>query len=454
LTLVLLLTAFAGLIRSNQADARRALDDRFETRAALTAAFTKNYIDDTAARSRRQAEQLLAAPEVDQAAFEEVVWSLGFEAAVLLDDEGRVLHAWPAKPALTGVVITGEYAHLRAGVLGQVAVSEMVASAVERIPVAAVAVPFASAAGQRVLSGAFSPAKTPLGAYLASSLPTAGGDAYLIDKSGNVLASGNSGAAEANLGSVATGLSRVGSGGTSRTVVAAEVAEVPWRVMLAAPTEQHYAPVAGGHWAPWVLLAALAVAGVVVLALLARLGRARAVAMRTARIDSLTGLPNRRATDEMLTRSASWAQRHGEPLAVLVVDLDHFKSVNDEHGHGVGDHVLRQTALALRETVRDEDLAGRWGGEEFVVVLPTTSLEGAVAVAERLRVAIASMEVVVGRAPIWVTASVGVALLGQDGDAEAVLRSADAALYRAKAAGRDAVGVEGAPAVAKAVPTG
>ena len=198
---------------------------------------------------------------------------------------------------------------------------------------------------------------------------------------------------------------------------------------------------AGFRWAPWALLAALAMAGVLVLMLVVGLGRARVEAAMAARTDALTGLPNRRAIDEVLARGAAHAARHGNPLSILMVDLDHFKSVNDLHGHGVGDTVLREAADVLRDAGRDEDVAGRWGGEEFLVVLQGIGLEGAAAAAERLRAAIAAIDITDGRTRVRVTASIGVALLAEGGDPEDLLRDADTALYRAKANGRDAVEV-------------
>jgi two-component system, cell cycle response regulator len=189
---------------------------------------------------------------------------------------------------------------------------------------------------------------------------------------------------------------------------------------------------------------------VLVVLLVVRLGRARAEAGRTARTDVLTGLPNRRAIDDMLERATAHASRTGEPLSVLMIDLDHFKAINDDHGHDAGDAVLQACARALRATSRAGDVVGRWGGEEFLVVLPATDLDGAVQAAERLRAAVSAAEVAIPRGRIHVTASGGVAVLGDGADTDALVRDADAALYEAKRGGRNAIAVARPQAAARA----
>lgn len=157
-----------------------------------------------------------------------------------------------------------------------------------------------------------------------------------------------------------------------------------------------------------------------------------------SRTDVLTGLPNRRALDEELARVASAASRHGHPYVVSVLDVDHFKAVNDTWGHDAGDAVLVAVADVLRTTLRTEDVVGRWGGEEFVVVLPMTPLDGGFIVIERLRERVAAVSVSVGSGGLErcsVTISAG--CVASTGPVAAALRLADEALYRAKATGRD-----------------
>lgn len=166
---------------------------------------------------------------------------------------------------------------------------------------------------------------------------------------------------------------------------------------------------------------------------------ARTVALRflsEASTDALTGLPNRRQLDDQLDRDIARAHRDREPLSVLLVDIDRFKAVNDVHGHQAGDRALREFAYRLSDTVRAGDVAGRWGGEEFLVIAPNTGQDGALELAERCRTAITNVPVaIVGK----VTASFGVATLGEGEEARSLVRRADTALYRAKDGGRDAV---------------
>ena len=151
------------------------------------------------------------------------------------------------------------------------------------------------------------------------------------------------------------------------------------------------------------------------------------------REDTLTGLSNRRAILTQLAGMVSAARRHGHPLSIAVLDLDHFKRVNDRHGHKTGDQVLVAAAHAVGTHLRAEDQLGRLGGEEFLVLLPDTNAEAAVHVAEKLRAAVAG-------APATVPVTVSIGLATWDGEAlEDLLQRADEALYAAKDAGRDRV---------------
>jgi diguanylate cyclase (GGDEF)-like protein len=160
---------------------------------------------------------------------------------------------------------------------------------------------------------------------------------------------------------------------------------------------------------------------------------------RMSRTDSLTGLRNRRHVEEYLARLVSLARRNIEPMAVLIIDIDHFKSVNDRHGHEAGDAVLREVADRMAQNIRLEDMLGRWGGEEFLVVLPNTAAQGAAEVAERLRRAVADLPCQLpDGGTSQVTISLGCAASLID-DAGTLVRSADAAMYEAKESGRNRV---------------
>jgi diguanylate cyclase (GGDEF)-like protein len=159
---------------------------------------------------------------------------------------------------------------------------------------------------------------------------------------------------------------------------------------------------------------------------------------RQALVDGLTGLANRRAAADALHAEAARAERLQTPLSVVLADLDGFKDVNDEHGHAVGDEVLRTFADVLRETVRDSDVAGRWGGEEFLLLLPGADLGGAIQLAERVRAGLAERRFL-SVPELRVTASFGVAEYAGEANSEQLVAAADSALYRAKRAGKDRV---------------
>jgi diguanylate cyclase (GGDEF)-like protein len=168
--------------------------------------------------------------------------------------------------------------------------------------------------------------------------------------------------------------------------------------------------------------------------------RLHRIVERQALVDGLTGLANRRQCEETLTDELARVQRFGGSLAVVVADLDWFKDVNDRHGHPAGDTVLRAFADLLQEELRDVDLAGRWGGEEFLMVLPGTDLAGGARVAERIRAVFAGRIVLaVDGTPIPVTASFGVAASPPARTASELFAAADAAMYQAKRAGKNRV---------------
>lgn len=166
--------------------------------------------------------------------------------------------------------------------------------------------------------------------------------------------------------------------------------------------------------------------------------RNRELAMR----DALTGLRNRRALLDSLRQQIALARRGGLPLSLLAIDVDHFKQVNDRLGHLAGDRVLQQVAGVIGTHLRGQDIAGRFGGEEFLVVLPNTPRAGALKVAGSLREAVASAHLVAGDGqPVPVTISIGVHEFDPetDRDLDPLIHAADQALYRAKALGRDRV---------------
>jgi len=159
--------------------------------------------------------------------------------------------------------------------------------------------------------------------------------------------------------------------------------------------------------------------------------------------DPLTQLRNRRFTMEVAQHEAAVFERGGRPLSILLGDVDHFKRINDQHGHAVGDAVLRAIARVLREGVREVDHVARWGGEEFLVLLPATELDEAQQVAERLRAAVQALVEVEGRRELRLSLTLGLAELQPGESIEQALVRADRALYEGKQSGRNRVVLAG-----------
>ncbi|WP_017939343.1 GGDEF domain-containing protein [Zestomonas thermotolerans] len=160
-------------------------------------------------------------------------------------------------------------------------------------------------------------------------------------------------------------------------------------------------------------------------------------AVQSALRDPLTGTGNRIAMDQALQREVDLARRSLQPLSLLMLDLDHFKRINDTHGHGVGDEVLRSVAGALKRQLRNVDMVFRFGGEEFLVLLSNTSREAAALVGERLRHAVENLQCAVEGKPLQLSISLGCATLQPGESARSLLRRADDALYVAKREGRN-----------------
>ncbi len=162
-----------------------------------------------------------------------------------------------------------------------------------------------------------------------------------------------------------------------------------------------------------------------------------AQADEVAHTDPLTFLPNRRSILAELQRQVTYSERYGTPLSVSMIDLDHFKDVNDTYGHAAGDQVLRFMASELRDRIRQPDEIGRYGGDEFLMILPNTSASAAAEQANRLCQQLWSTTLAPGRVPVQVSLSIGIAQYQSHGDNwHALLERADQALYQAKSDGR------------------
>lgn len=170
---------------------------------------------------------------------------------------------------------------------------------------------------------------------------------------------------------------------------------------------------------------------------------------RMATTDCLTGLPNRHAFLERAEQARQAALRQRQPLALAMMDIDHFKQINDRFGHATGDEALTVFARTARAVLRSHEAVGRLGGEEFAIVLPNTDLQGAVKAAERLRLAVREATVITSGTPYTMTVSIGVVVLDPNEALSAALARADHALYAAKSGGRDRVEI-GQPQVRRA----
>jgi diguanylate cyclase (GGDEF)-like protein len=183
------------------------------------------------------------------------------------------------------------------------------------------------------------------------------------------------------------------------------------------------------------------VVGLVILSLIHQLEAARSSLAQAASTDLLTGVGNRRRFFEIARHELAVSRRHERPVSIVVLDLDHFKTINDRFGHAVGDEVLVQVARTCSETLRDSDLFCRWGGEEFIALLPATDASAARLAADRLRRAVAQLYTadIMPNPSMRVTISLGVATSDPGWSLDRMIMDADTQLYRAKAEGRNCV---------------
>ena len=452
---IVVIFGLAELLASSQQHARSDVAQKLAARTQAGAEFASLYIKDILAREREQAISWLRVRRPTRLSLARASEALGFSAALLVDESGEVLQTSPARPDFMGVTITGLDPYLLPTLAGRPAVSNVVQSATG-LPVVATAVPFATPSGTRVLSGTFDVSKSPLGGYMTHVIIIPGHRVYLVDATGNLIASSSSPVrAGETLSQRESGLAhlvRVQPSGSyssahgGQVFVSAGIVGTPWRLVVVVPEAELYVSVNGASkWLAWVALAGLAAAGLLITMMGLRLIRSRrrlatlnADLQRLARVDVLTGLSNRRDIEERLLGALSAARRHKSSLAVLLIDIDHFKRVNDTQGHQTGDAVLTATGQAIEMALRTEDSVGRWGGEEFLAVLPDTDAKGALIIAERLRAHAAKPGSGSADPREAITVTIGAACW-QSGGMDDLIRRADHALYAGKAAGRDNV---------------
>jgi diguanylate cyclase (GGDEF)-like protein len=457
LALLGLVCVLVGVELETQGRAHSDIQARFGARATSAAQFMDVYVADLLTREHHLAGERLSAPVVSQADLAAFTDDLGFGPAVLLDGDGRDLAVTPSNPAIVGTQLSSNYAHLRSAEAGIPTVSSVLPSAVRQGPIVAFATPFDTPSGRRVVSGAFDLRTTPLGPYLGDILSLKGGHVALVDSTGTLIAA-SGGTTNLDPGLVAAVKGHkpgdwTATSGEHNYFASAPVKGTPWRLIVSYPTNVLYRSAnQAGKTFQWMLVGLLAgVAALVAVEFVRSLEAKRFFAVMAGQ-DVLTALPNRRETEERLAQLLSSARRHDHPLALLMVDIDHFKSVNDRSGHAAGDVALRSVAHRIEQTLRSEDIVGRWGGEEFVVLLPETDGPGAMIIAERVRDAISIEGYEIDGDELSLTVSIGAATM-DGGTADDLVARADAALYRSKGSGRDCVTFDGAPPAGAALVT-
>jgi diguanylate cyclase (GGDEF)-like protein len=454
---VSLIGGAAFALHSSQAATRRGVDARYTSRASLAAKFIGTYATELTTREELIASSTLGGPD-PAGAFAANIAAFGFQDGVLLDSSGRALALWPVTPALIGTQYGAQFAPLQRALLGYDVVSDVEQAGPGQPAVVGFAIPFNTASGRRVFSGAYLISSTPLASFLNDSTTLQGAQLYLTDSTGVVFATNNAQPSTSQsltqlnpaLGRAATKTSN-GTflfGSTPYTYVKTAIPGTPWSYVIAAPTSDVYVSVNGSaHWLPWVILAGLSLLIVIAAWLTIRLlaGRRRLADLNTrlailARTDKLTGLSNRLHLTEELEQLLVEARRQGFPVCVLMIDIDHFKDLNDTFGHRAGDFALRHVAYRLNTSLRQGDMLGRWGGEEFLAVLPDTDMKQGMLVAERLCNLVAGTPIEVGEdgGLVAVRTSVGISEFADD-TVDTLVDRADLGLYEAKAAGRNTV---------------
>jgi diguanylate cyclase (GGDEF)-like protein len=447
LGLVLILGALATGIAVSWQQSRARLVTNFGLRGAVSADFVSTFLTQEAGRGKATAEEDLAGARVPAAQFVLVASAFGSHHAVLLDSAGKVLAAAPTDKSSLGKSIAQAYPSLAAAEQGRVSVSDVVRGAGLPEAVASIAVPFATRAGRRVFSFAYGVSGSALGAFVDHTISYPEHEVFLLDSSGQLIAASPRTSA-VTLRGVDPLLARAISGASrgavkgARTPSTFTVARVPgtsWRIVIAVPDSRLFASIAGwSQITPWLIFALVSMLGLMLVALYSRslADRTRLAGLslaleKSARTDPLTNLYNRRALAEYLTLLTAHARRRGEPMSVLMIDLDFFKQVNDQFGHAAGDTALRAIADCMRGVLRADDVCGRWGGDEFLVLIPTGDENDARVVAERLQAAAGALDLSDIGVPQGVALSIGRAT-AVHATPEEIVATADLALYESK----------------------
>ena len=427
----------------------------------------------------------LAGPFVDQGVFNEFASSLGMDGAVITSGSDIVT----TYPESFGLILLSEYSRSQgsgstndmnsylefprsiATALKQdrPAISNAKLVAVDGVHNQAVIVissPYQTfLKTTRVVTGYYAIARTPLGPFIDQLHTSRFHGTYLVDKYGNVIVSSPNMSTSSTIRSLASEdpkLARLyiehksgsykGPSGLAYYYSSVQVPGTQWHLVGKDPVDVLVRHEERGNYsaAEWAAVIVFSLAVLLADYFLYRYLRERDRLSKlskeldlVSRLDVLTGLYNRRHIDEQLKMLVASARRYEHPIGFLICDIDHFKAVNDTHGHEAGDKVLEEFSKRLSKAVRPGDLIGRWGGEEFVAVLPMTDIHGAREVAERVREKIASEPFVLGNGhELVVTVSIGCSSqMGNQIIEDRLIKLADDALYLAKEGGRNRVEV-------------
>lgn len=445
-----------AVIAANSVTSRNA-EQRLTARTGTIAEGVSNISQLLLSANQRTGEVYLSGEFELLGELEKATQVMGYDASLLTDEQGVVLGATPSGQGLVGESVAQRYQHIALGIAGLPAISNVVPSAVLGVPVFALAAPFQSPDGLRVFSGAYDVGTNPFAQYDVLRTIYGTGVTYLVDGNGVIIASTRANVVPGStLADVAAPLSAAKAthlngtyqaDGVQFTYRSAPVERTPWQVIVA--VESHEL-VAAGTWLDerlqWILLGATIAAVIFVNAFIARnltdRRRLRSQQLeldRLAKYDPLTNLLNRREGSRILAETLVEASRLEDQTSVCFIDVDYFKQINDTYGHNIGDQVLVQVATTLRSLAHDTDCVVRWGGEEFLVILPHTGLPAAMIRAEAMREAVATTAFRSNEGDeIQLTISIGVSISQVD-DLDILISRADQAMYSAKTAGRNCV---------------
>ncbi|MFN8015979.1 MAG: sensor domain-containing diguanylate cyclase [Acidimicrobiia bacterium] len=444
--------AFAA-IRSQQ-NTKHSIDNTFTVHSTSAASFLESNVKYTLQREQELAKLRLGDPQVSHDEFLDFLDNLGFGPSVLLDENGKIIDIAPYKAELIGKNILEENDHLRRAVINrEQTVSNVVPSDALKFPNVAFATPFQSQSGVRIISGAFDLTTKPLGDYFENMLPEDNTQAFLIDQNQQIIASdtNQTGVLSEIAPKLVSELNNrkdqdrltghyTNKYGRSSFYATRKVNNTPWTVVTTIEDRSLYKSETGMKLLlPWLFLSCFTAVAIALVIMLVRQREKRIRLQDVSLIDLLTGVFNTRGIKSHLTRLLSLSRRHKTDLSVFKIDLDNFTSFNEKYGHNVGDDILRSVSNQIHSRLRTEDIVGRSGGGEFIVVLPNTDVKGASIVAERIRRGVEEDVRSTLREEARITVSIGIASAKEDDSPETITERSEQALKDSKSQGKNKV---------------